>query len=856
MDGYKQRNIISTFYFIMSGYLPNALSDTHTSTDGNCGESPSAAITEGLQSKITSINRKRKHEMPRANRKKTEFANIPHEAKLSLMPSIDTNAAICSESFEHEVVETEMIDTALIPRMDVLKKIINNFVCFGDKECAETNNASCNHFLPKHRRLTLRGIGGVGKTTLAAMTISFTDVRSKFDHILWLNLGKYFNENPHQNNLSYEMYLDCLQILCRQLDVIAEFKPKDFLQPGDSSVIASAKILQGMEQSKIEMSQIIDGLNILIVLDDVWSHEDVEMFNFGEHMSSIFSILLTTRTLDEEPLAGSKLINVDLLNQDEACFLFYSEAGLVATTDQDAEAVGRIIKKCGNLPLAVRIAGRFLKTCRIIQPEKSLYTISEELIRKSCSPGMQPVYILLERSFSFVTDITASLALKFLFSAFTVVFHRDYILRPWVALDAVTLLWKALLRSADFSNLRQSLIRYRFTKLEDIADIMCVMGLLDRKYEKNQNQSKYQTYFRIHHDLMWDYGKMFSSKVSLVDGKVLGYDKNGIQYAENALVNCDDVLSLNTKQWNTSIVKKAQSNDKLLEKANLEPYLINWLPLHMVKAGLFDEVSDLLASEEFFESQMKMNGIEKGICFILSFVRSYNKSWNIGTFVSESPMTFVISVISAYVSRLNLCMEGHTPAKREIGKGLILLGIEHQKLSKWVKSLDLFSEALSIFKSIYNDDDHPDIIHVLKLIDSCALRHVVLVPRGSPHQLCLKNTDAIKSGSDNATLSLELSSHPGYGIVRCEEDSRLVIPAKGVSYQYNLLGVGLKESTIEVTCNSHSVQSISCGRSLFTAMAALDEGIPLILMTDLQFENNGENDDTSKILKAGSFFHI
>ena len=42
-----------------------------------------------------------------------------------------------------------------------------------------------------------------------------------------------------------------------------------------------------------------------------------------------------------------------------------------------------------------------------------------------------------------------------------------------------------------------------------IADLMCVMGVFGEIYITEPGNHRKQRYFRIHRDLMWEYGKNF-----------------------------------------------------------------------------------------------------------------------------------------------------------------------------------------------------------------------------------------------------------------------------------------------------------------------------------------------------------
>ena len=60
-----------------------------------------------------------------------------------------------------------------------------------------------------------------------------------------------------------------------------------------------------------------------------------------------------------------------------------------------------------------------------------------------------------------------------------------------------------------------ALCEYKLTKAKQIADLVYVMGVFDEIYITEQGYHRKQRYFCIHHDLMWEYGKYFSSTVLL-----------------------------------------------------------------------------------------------------------------------------------------------------------------------------------------------------------------------------------------------------------------------------------------------------------------------------------------------------
>ena len=142
------------------------------------------------------------------------------------------------------------------------------------------------------------------------------------------------------------------------------------------------------------------------------------------------------------------------------------EAGLEgAIGAQDTEAIDLILEKTGYLlPLAVRSAGRYVKTCRTLRADTSLSQIADVLTRATNSSRMSPLIEILDRSFSFVTNETAAFTFNLFFSVFAVVFYREDMLRPWVPWSTVKLLWKAFRLNKDKEDINIALCEYEITK--------------------------------------------------------------------------------------------------------------------------------------------------------------------------------------------------------------------------------------------------------------------------------------------------------------------------------------------------------------------------------------------------------
>jgi WD40 repeat protein len=172
-------------------------------------------------------------------------------------------------------------------------------------------------------KVGLHGMGGIGKSVLAAAVARDEDVqRGFYDGIFWLTLGT-----------------DPKMIMRRQSD-LAEMldKPHAF---------------EDIEQGWTYLSKLLTNRTCLIVLDDVWHAEDVK--GFFSDLGSQCRILITTRDAGIITALGAQEYRLGLLSSDEALELLarWAERDI---TDLPPEA-SQIGSECGRLPLALALCG-------------------------------------------------------------------------------------------------------------------------------------------------------------------------------------------------------------------------------------------------------------------------------------------------------------------------------------------------------------------------------------------------------------------------------------------------------------------------------------------------------------------
>lgn len=264
----------------------------------------------------------------------------------------------------------------------------------------------------KHRRLvSVVGMPGVGKTTLARKVFNHTRVRSHFDCSAWV----YISENCN--------FREVLGGIIKQLET-----------PTNELLVS----LELMQQADLErmLRLKLEGKRYLIVLDDVWEVEvwDCLAGAFPD-VGNGSRLLLTSRYENVPQHADPHSIpyKMETLNQNDSwkLFLMKTFGEVNASCPPNLEVIGRrIMCRCGGLPLAITVIGCLLRGISNSESgwQRVLDTISSHL-----SSGRKPVSAILELSYN---DLPRELKSCFLYFA---CFPEDFeiptqkLLHLWIA---------------------------------------------------------------------------------------------------------------------------------------------------------------------------------------------------------------------------------------------------------------------------------------------------------------------------------------------------------------------------------------------------------------------------------------
>uniref|UniRef100_A0A2N9IGI5 AAA+ ATPase domain-containing protein n=1 Tax=Fagus sylvatica TaxID=28930 RepID=A0A2N9IGI5_FAGSY len=195
--------------------------------------------------------------------------------------------------------------------------------------------------------ISLVGVGGIGKTTLAKLAYNHHEVQSHFEKTMWVCVSDPFDQ-------------------CRVAKAIIE----------DGGGSSNFNELQTLLK---EICDLIRGKKILLVLDDVWTEEntDWEPFKLALNCGAQGSkILVTTRNERVARMVDSaSMTNLNKLSKDD-CWLIISKLAFVGKDENQCEQLedlGRkLANKCKGLPLAAKTLGSLMRNKRRIQEWRSV----------------------------------------------------------------------------------------------------------------------------------------------------------------------------------------------------------------------------------------------------------------------------------------------------------------------------------------------------------------------------------------------------------------------------------------------------------------------------------------------------
>ncbi|PNX94563.1 CC-NBS-LRR resistance protein [Trifolium pratense] len=312
--------------------------------------------------------------------------------------------------------------------------------------------------------VSIVGLGGMGKTTLAQLVYNDQRIKENFEHRAWVYVSETFD------------VIGLTKAILRSFHSSADGEDLNLLQN--------------------QLQQVLIGKKYLLVLDDVWNRSEEcweRLLLPLYHGSTRSKIIMTTRNKEVASVMKSpKVLNLMQLNKSECWSMFVRHAfhGRNASDYPDLESIGeKILEKCGGLPLAVKTLGNLLR--RKFSKSEWVKILETDLLR--LSEGDSNINPILRLSYH---NLSSSLKRCF---AYCSIFPRGYLFVK----DELIKLWMAegLLKCCGTYTSEEELGNDFFHDLESISFF--------------QQSIKRDDEFLVMHDLVNDLAKSVSGEFCL-----------------------------------------------------------------------------------------------------------------------------------------------------------------------------------------------------------------------------------------------------------------------------------------------------------------------------------------------------
>ncbi|KAM0051097.1 putative P-loop containing nucleoside triphosphate hydrolase, leucine-rich repeat domain superfamily [Helianthus debilis subsp. tardiflorus] len=322
-----------------------------------------------------------------------------------------------SNSKSRRLEETSLVDLSRIVGRDGDKEVLLGKL-LGNEPCNE--NVSI---------LSIVGLGGIGKTTLAQVLYNDRKVKVHFKLMSWVCVSD-------------------------------EFDVFDISKAIFKDVGGEDKKFETLNQLQLALTEKLANRRFLLVLDDVWNenYDEWELlqrpFAVGAPGSKV--IVTTRKTMVASVMDSVQAYPLELLSNEKALSLLAQHA--LGKQNFDSHPTHKlhgegIVRKCGGLPLALRAIGRVLRT----KPNDEEW---RELLNSEVWNLQNESKILPALRLSYY-DLPPHLKQMF---AYCCLFPKDYVFDK----DKLVLLWMAegLLYEANAGKPIETLGRECFEELE------------------------------------------------------------------------------------------------------------------------------------------------------------------------------------------------------------------------------------------------------------------------------------------------------------------------------------------------------------------------------------------------------
>ncbi|KAJ4887865.1 Disease resistance protein (NBS class) family [Raphanus sativus] len=278
--------------------------------------------------------------------------------------------------------------------------------------------------------VSITGMGGLGKTTLARKVFNHETIKSHFPGLAWVCVSQQFERKRVWQT------------------VLRQFRPE-------------CDVSKMMEDELLEkIVRVLETQKALIVIDDIWKEGDWDLIKHVFLPKKGWKVLLTSRNEEVGLHADRQCVNFrpECLTFEESWDLFQRIAFPIKDTDElkidevNMKEIGmEMLKHCGGLPLAIKVLGGLLcKKYTLHQWKMIQENIKARIVTGSGSEDRNvntKVYDVLNLSFE---ELPAYLKHCFLYLAS---FPEDYD----IDVETLSYYWAAegILSSMDGASIRE-----------------------------------------------------------------------------------------------------------------------------------------------------------------------------------------------------------------------------------------------------------------------------------------------------------------------------------------------------------------------------------------------------------------
>ncbi|KAL8260458.1 hypothetical protein R6Q59_028411, partial [Mikania micrantha] len=292
--------------------------------DASTSNKTTSKVLKFIPTKFHALNYGRKMS-PKIDKITTKLLDLVNEKNLLGLNDNVERATRSSRRLE---------ETSLVVESKVIGRERDKEALLGKLLGSESSSSQTTNF----NVVSVVGLGGIGKTTLAQLLYNDKKVKDHFEFRAWVCVSDEF-------------------------DVFKISKAIFQAVGGGNQDFANLNLLQEALKEKLSKKM------FLLVLDDVWNenHQEWELlqrpFTVGARGSKV--LVTTRKTTVASAMDSDQAYDLKLLSDEEALSLFAQHA----SDKQNFDDVNRklklygddIIKKCDRLPLALRILGRTFK---------------------------------------------------------------------------------------------------------------------------------------------------------------------------------------------------------------------------------------------------------------------------------------------------------------------------------------------------------------------------------------------------------------------------------------------------------------------------------------------------------------